>query len=454
MNLSQYLDFVPTNDQANALKAISHFIKEENTEDFFVLLGYAGTGKTTITKAITSSLVDSNIDFSLNAPTGTAAKIIRNKTGQCAGTIHSRIYTVDKEHNGDGVNLLNRFNFNEEFTIFIVDEASMLSDWRNDDNSFMTPNSLMEDFVSFVKQGNKSNKVIFIGDDFQLTPFANGEQKNFSPALSKNYITKKFGWTGSMAKLEEVKRQAEDSIILNLASNIRNLKSFKTSREIGIPTLEHGRTKSYTQAINNYRSNFERGNLHNQIIINKSNNSVDWFNKVIRERLNLSSNLLSVNDFVVLQRNWMSNDGQLFLKGEMALVTAVSRPSDSYGGQQFVFADLEFIDLDGCVRKATSRILFDSLNTHHGILSKEKEQELVAHANKYNAKYRESKNIFDDEYLGAMRLRHAFAITCHKAQGGEWDNVFVEPSTSRNFDPRWLYTAVTRARQEVLTWAA
>lgn len=97
--------------------------------------------------------------------------------------------------------------------------------------------------------------------------------------------------------------------------------------------------------------------------------------------------------------------------------------------------------------------MIESLNTFHGILSNEKERELIAYANKYNARYRETKNIFDDKYLGAMRLRHAFAITCHKAQGGEWDNVYIEPSTSFNFDPRWLYTAVTRARQEVLTWA-
>lgn len=318
MNLSQYLDFTPTKDQANALKAISHFIKEDNKEDFFILLGYAGTGKTTITRAITSYLIDSSIDFSLNAPTGTAAKTIANKTGQSSGTIHGRIYSVDKEHNGDGVNLLNKVNTNKEFTVFIVDEASMLSDWRGNDNSFMTPNSVMEDFVSFVKQGNRNNKVIFIGDDFQLPPFANGEQKDFSPALSEKYITTKFGWTGSVAKLEEVKRQAEGSLILDLASGIRELKSYKTSKEIGIPTLEHGSSKSYSQAIYNYMRKFEKGNLHNQIIINKSNRSVDWWNKVIRERLNLNSNLLSANDFVVLQRNWMSNDQQLFVKGEMA----------------------------------------------------------------------------------------------------------------------------------------
>lgn len=454
MNLSQYIDFTPTNDQAIALKAISKFIKEENKEDFFILLGYAGTGKTTISKVITSYLSDNNVNFNIVAPTGTAAKIIANKTGQCAGTIHSRIYSVDKEYTGEGVNLLNKLNTNEDFTIFIVDEASMLSDWRGNDNSFKTPNSLMEDFVSFIKNGNRNNKVIFIGDDFQLPPYIDGEQKKFSPALCQKYITTKFGWTGSISKLKEVKRQSKGSLILDLASNIRELKSFRSSQEIGIPTLEHGHIKSYSQAINNYIRKFENGNLQKQIIINKSNNNVDWWNRVIRERLNLDKNLLSTNDFVVLQRNWMSNTQGMFFKGEMALVTGVSSPTKSFAGQQFVIADLEFINTDGSVRKVKSRILLESLNTHHGVLSRDKERELVAQANKNNPLYRKSKNIFDDKYLGSMRLRHAYAITCHKAQGGEWDNVLIEPSSNWNFDPRWLYTGVTRAKKEVLTWAA
>jgi exodeoxyribonuclease-5 len=454
MNLSQYLDFTPTNDQANALKSIGNFIQEDNKEDFFILLGYAGTGKTTITKAITSYLVEADVEFFLNAPTGSAAKTISSKTGQNSGTIHSRIYTVDKDYNEEGVNLLNKINQNTEFSIFIVDEASMLSDWKAVDKSFQTPNSVMEDFVAYIKQGNRSNKVIFIGDDFQLPPFVDGEQKTFSPALSEKYITTKFGWTGSLSKLTEVKRQAEGSLILDLATCIRELRSFKTTRDIGIPTLEHGKYKSYTQAIYQYMGQFEKGNLHKQIIINNSNKSVDWWNKVLRGRMNLDSKILSVNDFVVLQRNWMSEDNQMFLKGEMALVTAVSHPSRTYGGQQFVAVDLDFIERDGSVRSVTSKVLIDSLNTFYGMLSSDKEQELVAHVNKYNAKYRESKNIFDDDYLGAMRLRHAFAITCHKAQGSEWDNVYIEPSGPNNFDPKWTYTAVTRARNEVHSWAS
>lgn len=454
MNLSQYLDFKPTNGQAQALKSIGTFIQEDNKEDFFILLGYAGTGKTTITKAITSYLVEADVEFSLCAPTGSAAKTISSKTGQAAGTVHSRIYTVDKDYEEEGVNLLHKTNQNTGFSIFIVDEASMLSDWKAQDKSFITPNSLMEDFVAYVKQGNRSNKVIFIGDDFQLPPFVDGEQKTYSPALSEKYITTKFGWTGSIAKLTEVKRQAERSLILDLASSIRELRGFKTTRDIGIPTIEHGNYKSYTQAIYQYMGQFEKGNLHKQIIINNSNHSVNWWNNKLRSRMNLDSNILSVNDFVVLQRNWMSEDNQMFLKGEMALVTAVSSPSRTYGGQQFVSVDLDFIERDGTVRSVTSKVLIGSLNTNYGMLASEKEQELVAHANKYNQKYRESKNIFDDEYLGAMRLRHAFAITCHKAQGSEWDNVYMEPSGPSNFNPRWTYTAVTRAKNEVFSWAA
>jgi DNA replication protein DnaC len=454
MNLSQYLDFTPTNGQAQALKSIGTFIQEDNKEDFFILLGYAGTGKTTVTKAITAHLAEEDVDFCLVAPTGSAAKTIANKTKHSSSTIHSRIYLVDKDDKAEGVNLLRKDNLSKDYTVYIIDESSMLSDWKTAGGDFRTPNSVMEDLVHYVKQGNRNNKVIFIGDDFQLPPFVAGEQKSFSPALSERYITTKFGWTGSSVQLTEVKRQAEGSLILDVASEIRTLQSYRSYKDLGIPTFEHNRYRSYSLAINKYLKDYEQGNLHKQIIINTSNRSVNWWNKVLRERLNQDSSILSINDHVILQRNWMSEDNQLFLKGEMAIVTQVSSVKRPFGGQNFVDVELDFIDADGVSRKANSKVLLESLNTDHGNLDGYAEQELLAQAHKYNSKFRESQNIFDDEYLGAMRLRHGYAITCHKAQGSEWERVFLEPTSAKFFDPRWTYTAVTRAKEEVFSWAA
>lgn len=438
-----FLDFQPNVQQKTALERISSFVKSDN--DVFILKGSAGTGKTSIVKAITSYLHKEGVTLRVAAPTGRAAMIIGNKTGQHSKTMHSQIYTPEKIKNGGGVRLIRKMNKEKVFTVFIVDESSMVSNILSKSENFFVSKPLLEDYIDYVKQGNEQNKIIFIGDKFQLPPV----KEMFSPALNLDFLNKQFGLRGEEYGLKLVMRQNENSEILEIATGIRDLleKGISNSH---IP-LDRERYPSY--ALNRYLTEFDSNNINKVTAICYSNRDVNYWNNMIRKKLGLSSRILTNNDIVVTQNTWLNNSGDWVYKGEYGKVVELDTSIEKYANLSFANAKIEYATSGNELKVISTKVLLDSLDTRYGILNEEKEKHLFAEVMKHNSKFRTSQNNADDKYLGAIRLKHGYATTCHKAQGGEWDNVLIHP-WSIGRDLKWTYTAVTRARKEVYSYVA
>ncbi len=344
MDMNQHLNFTPTEGQAKALKLITEFIQENNKEDFFILLGFAGTGKTSIAKAILNTLRANETEHFINAPTARATKIISQKTGCYGSTMHSKIYKLDENNISDQVVLKYRHNTNEEFAVFIVDEASMVSDVYDPTNEFSTPGSLLGDYIKHVKQGNPKNKIIFIGDNFQLPPVDRSRTFNYSPALSEKHITSKYGYTGSTFLLTEVKRQESNSGVLQIANNIRNSNEFKSYANYGIPLFKYnGYTKGVSQAINSYMNELDLDILDKQTMISYTNKDVHFLNRTVRERLGFNNTHFHIGDFVTFQQNWFTMGGDPILNGDIARVIDVNPTIETNYGQEFQRIKLEII---------------------------------------------------------------------------------------------------------------
>ncbi len=299
--------------------------------------------------------------------------------------------------------------------------------------------------MDYVKQGNKSNKIIFIGDKYQLSPV----NEEFSPALSSKFLKECFGFKCVEYELTQVMRQSGDSDILNTATYIRDLlKQGITNSSISI-----SRERYPSHALKRYLSEFDINNLNKVIAICYSNRDVNYWNNWVRQQLGLSSQLLNVNDIVITQNTWLNNTGDWVCKGEYGKIIEIDTSIEKYASLDFINAKIEY-KLSGNESKIIfTKVLLDSLNTRYGILEDEKERQLFAEVMKHNPKFRTSHNVSDDKYLGAIRLKHGYATTCHKAQGGEWDSVLIHPWTIGK-DLRWTYTAITRAKNEVYSYAA
>jgi exodeoxyribonuclease-5 len=437
------LEITPTNEQKVALEMAGQFISADCSDAFMIIQGSAGTGKSTIVKAITDYLNDTNQSFALAAPTGKAAKVMQSKTGYSAKTLHSLIYNTEQLENGYGVKLTRKTNLNQKICIYIVDEASMISDKQSSSEKFVSGTPLLSDFIKFVKEGNRQNKIIFIGDIYQLPPVGSLE----SPALSIDYLQGQKKLKGSLAVLTEVKRQGSDSYILKNATNLRKCIENGHFFQGIVGERISNRT---TGALHKYVELYERENFGKVAFIAWTNKDVNWFNNAIRKRLGFDNTSLCAGDQISMHQNWLGN-GHLILKGETGIIRSVNT-NETYADMNFVTAEIEFTDHKGTPFLITSKVLIESLISETGEIGFENENTLFAEAMKRNGAFRESKSIADDKYLSALRLRYAYATTCHKAQGSEWEHVILHPYMNK--DLRWQYTAITRASKELYTFAA
>jgi hypothetical protein len=354
------------------------------------------------------------------------------------------IYTPQRLSDGPGVHLVRKSNQNHEPTVYIIDESSMLSDMMSASGFFRSDQPLLKDLLTYIKEGNQANKVIFIGDEFQLPPV----NETFSPALSQNHLHIVHGLAGHQGCLHEVMRQKKDSYILRNATRLREAMSL--GQEFG--NLDCRTLTRSTQALYRYIDLFDPLAPERVVVIAWTNKDVNWFNHAIRQRLGLADYTLSEGDIVTTHVNWYRGN-HLISKGERARVVAVSDSVEYIAGLTFAEAELEFRDSSGKPYVVRNHVMLDSLRSTDGNISSEAENALFAEAMVHNVKFRESGLLSDDRYLGAFRLRHAYALTCHRAQGNEWQNVILHPFVPRN-DYRWLYTAVTRASDELYTFAA
>ncbi len=442
--LRGFLTIEPTSEQIKALDLTQDFFKENQQDDFLIIRGSAGTGKSTLVKAITDYLTSNETKFVLAAPTGKAAKVIQKKTGFGAKTIHSLIYTPEPLKLGCGVKMVRKPNQSQDHTVFIIDEASMISDVLMSNENFIASKPLLSDLIDYIKQGNKSNQVIFIGDIYQLPPVGSQD----SPALSPNYLQNKKGLKGSMVELTEVKRQDKDSYILKNATMLRQC----IEKGIAFPGIDCKMLSKSTTALYKYMELYESEILSKVTVLAWTNRDVNWFNNSIRDRLGFNPKPLAVGHQITLHANWFGN-GRMIMKGDSGIIRGLDDRIETYAGLYFVNAIIEFSDSLGERFKVTTKVMLNILVSPDGEIGFEKENALFAEVMKHNEVFRESRMPSDDKYIGAMRLRYGYAITCHKAQGGEWDNVILHPFVPKN-DYRWQYTAITRAAKELYSFAA
>lgn len=445
--IQDYFEHTPSEDQIRAMQALDQFINAENQTDVFILDGSAGSGKTSLMKAVVNCVFKSGGKVQLAAPTGRAAKVLRQHTGTGARTIHNLIYIAQDRPDGT-VEFIRRDDVNDRPTLFIIDEASMISDEHDRTGDFIAPGALLSDLIRFVKMTNAKSKVLFIGDRCQLPPVMKYSNP-FSGALDENYLCKKFDLSVKALSIRQVVRQKESSQILAVASELRERIENNDVSPFSIePSARWWQLRDY------YASNYSSDHLNKTCVIAYTNKDVNFWNEELRNQIfGTPDALLVAGEQVIFQNNWIAT-GAHIMKGDSAVIESVSDHTEEFAGLHFKDVKLKYEDHTGQLTSFQSKCLMETLSSPNGLLRKEQEKALKAEVMKRNRRYRDSLKRVDDPYLSAFRLRHGYAMTCHKAQGGEWDRVILHPYRPQTDTNRWTYTAVTRARTELLTWAA
>jgi exodeoxyribonuclease-5 len=439
-----HFGFTPNSGQKSALNALAGFVAPENTSTCFILTGPAGSGKTSLLRSLIEWFDKNETFYSLAAPTGRAAQIAGKRTQAHATTLHSLLFKVQVQDNPLQVNFIPRINTpHEDVRYFIIDESSMISDKTNVEGMFHQNISLLSQLFRFARQGNALNKIIFIGDVFQLPPV----NSDFSPALSPEYLKEKFNVSLQCSNLDIVERNTADSYILENAKQI--LDSMNTRQEN--MRLSYAHTAGFSAGIKQYLSDASADPMYNSVMIALANSQVNALNTWARKfRYNYKENSSVMPDEVMICNNNTEIDEHLLYKGNPFMVKKTWK-QEEFAGMNFINAEIEFDNLYNVRVYAKTKILIDSVNSHDGAIPYENEKRLLHEAYKFNRKFRESKRPSDDAFVSALRARYGYALTCHKAQGGEWNSVYLHPGY-RKEDLRWLYTAVTRAVQDLYTW--
>jgi exodeoxyribonuclease V len=442
--LHKVLGFSLNQQQKEVIDLLEDFSEKNNDNDVFILKGSAGTGKTSIVKALKHILQKKFIQMKICAPTARASSIISSKTSHCSKTIHSEIY-IPNPLDGGGVEMLRRDNQSDLYSIYVIDESSMISNKMSSSIDFVVSRPLLEELIDYVKQGNPRNKIVFIGDKFQLPPV----NEIVSPALDIDFLSQEFKLKAKQFELTEVMRQKEDCKVLQLATQVRDSMINQKDKN---DYLDIDRYHYSMGGLNQYLNLYNKDKIDSVIMICGANKNVETWNRLIRSNLGFNNPFLNVGEFVMMQENWIGKGGRSILKGEFGKVININDRIQEYAGLHFVDVEIEFLSCSG-TKKISSKILLEAINTRYGKLTSDKEKTFYAHVMKNNKTFRRTLKRSDDKYLGAMRLKHAYAITCHKAQGGEWDNVFIHP-WKLGIDLSWTYTALTRARKHVFSYAA
>lgn len=443
INILDHLQFdCPTTQQRNALLAMSDFVKETNKDDFYILCGAAGTGKTSITTALIGHLNSMAINYRIVAPTGRAARILGRKSNTSSATIHSLIYNAKSNTDTGEVVFELKENTTKDFSIYIVDEASMVSSQlnREEGSLFSAKNSLLTDLISFVKSGNEGNKIIFLGDKNQLPPVNEIDSK----ALCGEYLSNKYGLKGNSYLLTEVKRQEDGSCILKNAIAIREGIDAKLEK-VALQGIER---QSLDNAVANYTREYSSKGYEHAVCIGATHKMNRLFNSKVRARLfGINSKPLEVNELLLITSTWRRKDYQLYSGDHVVVEEVDMNATEEVAGLHFVPVKLISRTLKGVEEIIEDYILLESIIHPEG-LTLEQENRLRHERHSKNKVYRETGNVSDDRYVGAIRASYGHSITCNKAQGGEWDKVFLNTFFMPSL--KYQYTAVTRAKSSLI----
>ena len=452
--LRRNFPFEPTLKQDIFLQKISTFINSDSKDEIFVLKGYAGTGKTTIISTLVNHLKEANKKYVLLAPTGRAAKVISGYSQKPAYTIHKRIYFPKKGSGGTMGFTLQPNKFTN--TIFIVDEASMISDTANESKMFEN-GSLLDDLMQYVYSGNNC-KLVLIGDTAQLPPV----NSDISPALDVQMLTNNYFKETQQIELDEVMRQDIDSGILYNATELREvLKSafvdtfkFRVKEFKDIVRIIDG--FEIEDAINQAYSNYS---VEDTAFIVRSNKRANQYNKQIRFKILGRESELSAGDLLMVVKNnyfWLNEKSEagFIANGDIIEVLEIFRIEELYG---FKFARVKVRMVDYPNQAAFETVLLlDTIDSESASLTYEESNRLyneVMLDYENETGYRKFLKVKNNPHFNALQVKFSYAVTCHKSQGVQWHTVFVEqPYLPQGIDKdyiRWLYTAVTRAKDKL-----
>jgi ATP-dependent exoDNAse (exonuclease V) alpha subunit len=462
--IAQSYPFKPTAQQLDFCRQMASFLSQPSTQSCFVLKGYAGTGKTTSVAALVKALPYFKLKAILLAPTGRAAKVMGNYTGKKALTIHKKIYRKKNLATAD----INSGAFQlapnlAENTVFIIDEASMIADeWNSKTGSSFLKDLLQHVFMPSSEGKDKNCFLVFVGDTAQLPPVGSLD----SPALNPQYLATQFLLDVTSVELTEVVRQEKKSGILANATMLRQMVNSYEEEEQLLPKFI---TKGYKdifsmtgiKLVEGLEYAYNKFDIENSLVICRSNKSANTYNNQIRNRLLYRDEVLTGGDHIMVVKNnyhWLpeNQETSFIANGDMARITRVRKEEERYG---FKFAEvqLELLDYKD-MESITCKVILDTLQVDAPNLSYEQNNKLYEGLQEDYQHITNSRERFlaiqDDPYFNALQIKFAYAVTCHKAQGGQWDAVFVDQGylTDEMVDLdflRWLYTAVTRAKSEL-----
>lgn len=449
----QNLPFKPNAQQSELLDHLANFVIDERTEQLFLMQGYAGTGKTSLVGALVKTLTELNRKTVLLAPTGRAAKVFSAYSGHAAFTIHKKIY----RQKAFGVEM-SGFQISDNLhknTLFVVDEASMIS--NSSDGGSVGSGRLLDDLIEYVYAG-EGCKLLIVGDIAQLPPIGQVS----SPALNPDLL-QGFGLQVTLFCLTQVARQSEDSGILYNATQLREVMA--QGEPYALPQIKlHDfsdiRKVTGMELIDEIANAYGRSGTDQTIIITRSNKRANQFNQGVRNQILYREEEISGGDLLLVAKNnyhWCKEIKEIdfIANGDIVEVKRVRGTQEIYG---FRFADLE-IRLPDYDFETEVKVVLDTLHSEAPALSYEMNNQLfqaVYEDYEWAGSQRERiKKVKADPYFNALQIKYAYAITCHKAQGGQWENVFLDMGSINKEHMgldfyRWLYTAFTRATQNLL----
>ena len=448
--IREAMGMVPTAEQEHAIDVFSLFMTDRDDHVVMILRGSAGTGKTTLAGAIVRAMNVLKQKMILLAPTGRAAKVFALNAGHPAYTIHRRIYRQKSAGDISSFNL--NFNNNRD-TLFMIDEASMIANQGYGESAFGS-GCLLDDLMQFVYSGQNC-RMVLVGDKAQLPPVGEDE----SPALMSD-VLRAYGMKVYECDLNQVLRQSEDSGILWNATRIRTLIDDWVLPKIRFQGFADIVRVPGDELIESLATSYSRVGMDETMVITRSNKRANIYNQGIRNTvLDREDELCRGDQLMIVKNNYywteQSKEISFLANGDIAVVQRVRNVQELFG---FRFADVTMTLPDYDNYELTATVILDSLTTESPALSREQQEQL------YNAvmedyadiplKADRIKQLKKDKYFNALQIKFAYAVTCHKAQGGQWAHVYIDQGymTDDMLSPdyiHWLYTAFTRATEKL-----
>ena len=440
------------------IEHLAAFLLSSEQKKAFLLRGYAGTGKTSVMSALVRALAGLKQPCVLLAPTGRAAKVLSRYSGFPAYTIHKQIYRQN-QLGSESFSLSDNLHRN---TLFIVDEASMLSGAR--DNPTFGSGCLLDDLVKYVYQG-RGCSLLLLGDDAQLPPVGSTN----SPALEADYMASSYQLSVFSYQLSAVARQALDSGVLSEATRIRGELSAVSIQNSAVSIQPNGRDVIQVpgeEVIERLEDSWRKVGAEETLIIARSNKMTNLYNQGVRSRVLWKEDDLSSGDRIMVTKNnyfWTQEyeNPEFLANGDMFEIVRLTKRHEMYGFR-FANASLRSVDYDW---EIDALVWLDTMTTDSPEANYAMQRELFSRIAEDYPEIRNKKElvkkIYDSPYYNALQVRFAYCVTCHKAQGGQWKHVYIDTGgigedkermadeTERTGFLRWLYTALTRATEKI-----